>query len=109
MPVQYWSSVVDRHFSGFMAFSVSIADGFKILGRLDHSDLARDRFCKDPGTGIPDICVSDAYLESANPRRTVSALFAGDTYMYTLSNVGMKVSPAADFGKAVGVLPLSNK
>lgn len=106
VPVQYWSSVVDRHFSGFMAFSVSIADGFGVLGRLDHSDLARDRFCADPGTGIPEICLSGAYLESANPRRTVSALFADDTYMYTLSNVGMKVSPAADFGNAVGVLPL---
>jgi len=107
VPVQYWSSVVDRHFSGFMAFSVSIADGFKILGRLDHSDLARERFCNDTGAGVPAICVSDAYLESANPRRTVSALLAGDTYMYTLSNVGMKVSPAADFGNAVGVLPLT--
>ncbi len=106
VPVQYWSSVVDRHFSGFVAFSVSIADGFGVLGRLDHSDLARDRFCKDSGTGIPDICVSGAYFESANPRRTVTALFAGDTYMYTLSNAGMKVSPATNFGNAVGVLPL---
>jgi len=106
LPVQYWSTDVARHFSGFMAFTVSIQDGFGDLGRLDHSDLARERFCQDPSGGLPDICVSGAYLESADPRRTVSALLGDTTYMYTLSNVGMKVSPARDFGNAVGVLKL---
>jgi hypothetical protein len=106
LPVQYRASDLDRHFSGFMAFSVSVADGFGTLGRLDHSDLARQRFCEPVAEATPDICVTGGYLESANPRRTVSSLFAGDAYMYTLSNVGMKVSRADDFGNAVGVLPL---
>ncbi len=106
LPVQYWSTDVARHFSGFMAFTVSIQDGFGDLGRLDHSDLARERFCQDTGSGLPEICASGLYLESADPRRTVSALLGDTTYMYTLSNVGMKVSPARDFGNAVGVLKL---
>ena len=106
IPLQYWSSAIDRHFSGFAAFSVDVVNGFGVLGRLDHSDLARDRFCNDPATGIPDICVDGRYLEAANPRRSVSALLGDTTYIYTLSNVGMKVSAARDFSNAIGVLPL---
>ncbi|MDJ0926628.1 MAG: beta-propeller domain-containing protein [Gammaproteobacteria bacterium] len=106
IPLQYWSSDINRHFSGFAAFSVDVVDGFGVLGRLDHSDLARDRFCNDPATGIPDICIDGRYLESANPRRSVSALLGDTTYIYTLSNVGMKVSAARDFSNAIGVLPL---
>lgn len=106
LPVQYWAPDVARHFSGFMAFTVDIQDGFGELGRLDHSDLARERFCRDTGAGMPAICASGVYLESADPRRTVSALLGDTAYMYTLSNVGMKVSPARDFGNAVGVLKL---
>jgi hypothetical protein len=39
----------------------------------------------------------------------VSGLAGEDQYIYTLSNVGMKVSPAKDFENAVAVLPLPNR
>jgi hypothetical protein len=106
VPLQYWTPDLERNFSGFIAFSVDPVAGFDELGRLDHSDLARQRYCASVTGTRPIFCDNGVYLEAANPRRSVTASFAGETYMYTLSNVGMKVSAASDFETAVGVLPL---
>jgi hypothetical protein len=106
VPVQYWATNLSDHFSGFIAFSVSVADGFAELGRLDHSDLARVQYCST-STGVPPAwCTDGAYLVAAQPRRAVSAQLDGKTYIYTLSNVGMKVSAAPTFGTAIAALPL---
>jgi beta propeller domain-containing protein len=106
VPVQYYASSLGDDFSGFIAFSVSAANGFSELGRLDHSDLARAEHCTR-STGIaPPECTVRAYLEAAQPRRAVSAQLSGATYIYTLSNVGMKVSAAPTFGTAIATLPL---
>ena len=92
--------------SGFIAFWVSAASGFSELGRLDHSDLARLEHCKAPTGVLPAACSGGTYLEAAQPLRAVSAQLAGATYIYTLSNVGMKVSAAQTFGTAIATLPL---
>jgi hypothetical protein len=106
VPVQYFASNTRDHFSGFIAFSVSTANGFAELGRLDHSDLARREYCATPTGFLPVSCAGATYLESAQPRRAVSARLDGATYIYTLSNVGMKVSAAPTFGTPIAVLPL---
>ena len=107
IPVQYRARRLDDHFSGFVAFSVSTAQGFAELGRLDHSDLARRTYCPDPSLGTSLlICDAGHYLESANPSRSVSATFNGETYIYTMSDVGMKVSTDKNFSNPVAVLPL---
>ncbi len=106
VPVQYFGSDYRDHFSGFVAFSVSAANGFAELGRLDHGDLARREHCTTQSGVAPVICTAGAYLEAASPRRSVSAQYAGATYIYTLSNVGMKVSAAPTFGTPIAVLPL---
>jgi len=106
VPVQYFSNDWTQHFSGFIAFSVDTTAGFVELGRLDHSELARSEDCSGPNFASPALCDSGVYLEAASPRRSVSASFGGETFIYTLSNVGMKVSPANDFGNAAAVLPL---
>ena len=106
IPVQYYADELDDHFSGFVAFSVSTAAGFVELGRLDHSDLARDQHCGDPSTGIAVFCDDGVYLEAANPSRSVAGTFEGDAYVYTFSDVGIKVSRADDFSAPIAVLPL---
>jgi hypothetical protein len=106
VPVQYAATSTRDHFSGFIAFSVSTANGFAELGRLDHSDLARREYCTTPTGFLPVSCSGGTYLESAQPRRAVSARLDGATYIYTLSNVGMKVSAAPTFGLPIAVLPL---
>jgi len=42
----------------------------------------------------------------ANRSRSVTAIFNELTYIYTLSNIGMKVSAAQEFSGPVTVLPL---
>jgi hypothetical protein len=106
VPVQYFATNTADHFSGFVAFSVSAVNGFSELGRLDHSDLARIEHCTPPGGITPAVCSGGSYLEAAQPRRAVSAQLAGATYIYTLSNVGMKVSAARTFGTPIATLPL---
>jgi hypothetical protein len=106
VPVQYFATSLTDRFSGFVAFSVSAANGFTELGRLDHSDLAWIEHCRLPSGVTPVACSGGAYLEAAQPRRAVSARLAGATYIYTLSNVGMTVSAAPTFGTAIATLPL---
>lgn len=106
VPVQYYASNWSEHFSGFIAFSVDIATGFSELGRLDHSDLARKEYCSAADMSAPARCDTGVYLEAATPRRAVSALVDGTAFIYTLSNVGVKVSAATDFSSPVAVLPL---
>ena len=107
IPVQYWASRLGDHFSGFAAFKVDTLAGFTELGRLDHSDLARKAYCPDPVLGISVVICDDGhYLESANPSRSVSATWEDRTYIFTLSDVGMKASAAQDFSDPVAVLPL---
>ena len=106
VPLQYYASNVDEHFSGFIAFSVDTTLGFDELGRLDHSDLGRRTHCADPSGVAPEVCANGIYLESASPRRSISALIDAETFIYTLSNVGMKVSPALDFANPTAVLEL---
>lgn len=107
IPVQYRASRLQEHFSGFAAFTVSTDTGFTDLGRIDHSDLARNAYCPDPALGSStSICDDGIYLESANPSRSLSALLGGETYVYTLSDVGMKVSSAEAFAEPLAVLPL---
>ncbi|MDX1562701.1 MAG: beta-propeller domain-containing protein, partial [Gammaproteobacteria bacterium] len=86
VPVQYYASTLDRHFSGFIAFSVDTIAGFAELGRLDHSDIARAQHC-DASTGnVPSYCSDGRYLESAHPKRSVTATIDDRTYIYTLSS-----------------------
>jgi hypothetical protein len=106
VPVQYFATNPADHFSGFIAFSVSAASGFSELGRLDHSDLARLEHCEAPTGVLPAACSGGTYLEAAQPLRAVLAQLAGATYIYTLSNVGMKVSAAQTFGTAIATVPL---
>ena len=105
IPVQYFANELDEHFSGFAAFSVDPLNGFAELGRLDHSDLARDEYCPDtPDPG--EACVFGYYLEAANPLRSVSATVGNDTIVYTFSNVGIRASNASDFSTPLATLPL---
>lgn len=108
IPVQYWSSSFDNHFSGFAAYGVDIATGFEELGRLDHSDLAKEVYCPDPSDASDGaICQLGWYLQAADPRRSVSASINDQILIYTFSDVGIKVSDAGDFGNEIASMPLN--
>ena len=107
IPVQYWGESPDSHFSGFASFGVSTQDGLTDLGRMDHGDLARAAYCPDPATaGLTIACDEGHYLESATPRRAVGGVIDGEQYVFTVSDVGIKVARVERVDEAVAVLPL---
>lgn len=107
IPVQYHSSDFEQHFSGFAAYSIDINAGISELGQLDHSDMAKGRYCPDPSASNDDsICEHGWYLEAADPRRAVSALVNNETIVYTFSDVAIKASATSDFSTEIAVLPL---
>jgi uncharacterized secreted protein with C-terminal beta-propeller domain len=98
---QYGASV----FNGIAAYEITLENGFHELGRVDHSDLAYDYYCKgNPDLKYPYIqdCSSGWYESWAAPRRSVVMTSADNIYLYTLSDVGLKASSLGDLNTALG-------
>ncbi len=83
------------YFSGMAAYRVSLDDGFVELGRVDHADLARQAYCSDI---LPDelwraqSCAQGWYLWGAAPRRSVVMTSGDATYLYSVSDIGIKAT-----------------
>jgi uncharacterized secreted protein with C-terminal beta-propeller domain len=92
-------------FSGVVAYDVSVQDGFREVGRVDHSDLAFEYYCNSDVVLYPSYqssCDNGWYMQWAAPRRSVVMTSAQDIYLYTVSDVGMKASDVADLGTVLG-------
>ncbi len=83
------------YFSGMAAYRVSLADGFAELGRVDHADLAKEAYCSNI---LPDelwraeSCAQGWYLWGAVPRRSVVMTSGDATYLYSVSDIGIKAT-----------------
>ena len=86
----------EAYFSGMAAYRVSLADGFTELGRVDHADLAHQAYCSNM---LPDelwrkeSCAQGWYLWGAMPRRSVVMTSGNATYLYSVSDIGIKATP----------------
>ncbi len=83
-------------FSGMAAFRVSVAEGFTELGRVDHSDMAFQVYCTNippDQSWIADQCKAGGFLDGAVPTRSVMMTSGPDTFLYSLSNIGIKATP----------------
>lgn len=83
-------------FSGIASFRVSLADGFTELGRVDHADLAFQVYCTNIPSDQPwiaDQCKNGQFLGGAAPTRSVIMTSGPDTFLYSLSNIGVKATP----------------
>jgi len=92
-------------FSGVVAYEVSLTEGFKELGRVDHADLAYEYYCNSNVVLFPDYvhaCGDGGYLFWAAPRRSLVMTSDQDIYLYTLSDLGMKASHVTDLPTALG-------
>jgi hypothetical protein len=72
---------------------VTVADGFRELGRVDHSDLAFQYYCQDNPSLLPgyiDSCSNNVYASWAEPRRSVIMTDNNDVFLYTISDMGIK-------------------
>ncbi len=96
------------YFSGMAAYRVSLADGFTELGRVDHADLAKEAYCSNI---LPDelwraeSCAQGWYLWGAEPRRSVVMTSGDATYLYSVSDIGIKATaidaPNATLGRVL--------
>jgi hypothetical protein len=83
------------YFSGMAAYRVSLADGFAELGRVDHADLAKEAYCSEirlDETWRSDACANGWYLWGAAPRRSVVMTSGDATYLYSVSDIGIKAT-----------------
>jgi len=107
IPLQISPTVTDKNFSGVEAYEITLASGFKPLGRVDHSDLAFDYYCQNNPplrNDFADHCNNGLYFRWAAPRRSVVMTDTSDVYLYTISDVGLKASSTKDLPTTLGSL-----
>jgi uncharacterized secreted protein with C-terminal beta-propeller domain len=92
-------------FSGLAAYRVSLAAGFTELGRVDHADLAKEAYCSEiqpDETWRSDACANGWYLWGAAPRRSVVMTSGDATYLYSVSDIGIKATAIDAPGVVLG-------
>ena len=91
----------DDNFNGLILYSVDIDDGFEEIGRIDHDDLIEKWWCEEQGEDL-DSCTYDSqqagwfHWRSRMRRSIMMTGEDGDEYVYSLSDVGMKVNDVFD-------------
>ncbi|MBI3803267.1 MAG: beta-propeller domain-containing protein [Nitrospirae bacterium] len=96
IPLVLWNPAPGNTFSGIAAFRVSVTDGFTELGRVDHADLAFQVYCTNLPPDQPsraDACRAGLFLGGAAPIRSVFMTSGSSTFLYSLSNIGIKATP----------------
>ena len=105
LPLTSYDRGWNGSFSGFALFHVDAGQGFSDLGRIDHKDLAYQSICEQ-GNVSPDMypyyCNQEGYVYQATPRRSVIMTAADETYLYTISNAGLKASDLVMPNTALG-------
>jgi uncharacterized secreted protein with C-terminal beta-propeller domain len=84
-----------NYFSGMAAYRVSLTDGFTEMGRVDHADLAKEAYCGDVSPGElwrAEYCAAGWYLWGAAPRRSIIMTGGDTTYLYSVSDIGIKAT-----------------
>lgn len=95
IPLVTVDSSFGNYFSGMAAYRVSLTDGFTELGRVDHSDLAKEAYCSNV---LPEelrraeSCAAGWYLWGAAPRRSIIMTGGDETYLYSVSDIGIKAT-----------------
>jgi hypothetical protein len=111
IPLVIWDFSAGTSFSGVAAFRVSLSDGFTELGRIDHSDLAFQVYCTNiptDQTWIVDQCKAGGFLGGAAPTRSAMMTSGPDTFLYSLSNIGLKATPIDQPENVIGSVIFPN-
>ncbi len=121
VPVQGGYDGSDPYFSGLHVYDVSIENGFALRGTVDHRALG-DTFAEALGVDLPaqpDDCWNDSSDWQAN--ETCSALFSMlrqvpvrrslfiETFLYSISALGVQVNDLGQLAPPVAVVPLADE
>ena len=98
VPVNIWDWENDEHFSGLILFDAT-KDGISEIGRVDHGDLIAQYNCLQAGYDDMSQCNSDDYNYYwwSNIRRSIMMSgHDGEEYVYSFSDMGLKVNETFD-------------
>ncbi|NOX92287.1 MAG: hypothetical protein GXP18_07525 [Gammaproteobacteria bacterium] len=106
IPLQISPNYSKEYFSGVAAYEITVASGFKELGRVDHSDLAFDYYCREDDSPLvypyTEDCGNGWYVRWAAPRRSVVMTDTENVYLYTVSDIGLKAASTKDLSTTLG-------
>lgn len=106
IPLQISPHSSKEYFSGVVAYEITLASGFKELGRVDHSDLAFDYYCRPDDSPLiyphTEDCDNGWYVQWAAPRRSVVMTDTENVYLYTISDIGLKAASTKDLSTTLG-------
>jgi len=103
IPVSYSDSQLV--FNGIMAFNVSPQNGFTLLGQVDHADLVREYYCGPDVNLLPGYsiyCNDNRYYYWGPARRSVIMTSGAETFLYSISDVGVKASEVSELSTVLG-------
>ena len=107
LPVVTWSETAP--FAGIVAVTASRDAGFALVGRVSQKDLAYDTICGPSAQVEIDaqyMCQYGDYIWAGAPRRSVVMTQADDTYLYSISDLGIKSVDAASPNQTLDSLVL---
>lgn len=100
-----------EYFSGLLLFDATV-DGIEEIGRVDHLDLYEEWVCQNDGEDTTEGCGQDDAMPAwwrARMRRSI--MMSGDDggeYVYSLSDVGLKVNETFDADEELARVILRN-
>ena len=98
LPYSYFDTDWSTSFNGFVYFDIDVVGGITEIGRVNHNDLVNEVFCPDPAGG----CDYPGFWFTANPLRSVIMTAGADSYIHTVSDAGVKVTPSNDPATVLG-------
>lgn len=103
IPMMVTPSYSSEVFNGIVAFNVTLESGFSELGKVDHADLSKDYYCGSTSLRPEYItdCSNGWYVSWAAPRRSVVMTDTDNVYLYSISDIGMKVSATSDLSSTI--------
>ncbi|MBT8137018.1 MAG: beta-propeller domain-containing protein [Gammaproteobacteria bacterium] len=92
LPYSFYEFDWQSSFNGFVYFAIDVVGGISEIGRINHNDLVSQAYCPD----APENCDYPGLWFSANPLRSIIMTDGTDSYIHTVSDAGLKVTPADD-------------
>lgn len=102
VPLMVYGST-GNDFSGIVALKIDIIEGIVELGRVDHADMAYATYCQGAtDTYVVQDCDAGYYVWAAMPSRTVIMTSGDDTFLYSISRLGVKATKPDDADDVLG-------
>lgn len=101
IPLAWFDDSTSDYYAGISAFRIDTITGIESLGGTNHNKLASQFFCTQN-----DYCYPQSYYWYGTPNRSVFMKATEQTYLYTISSLGLVASSVETPQQSVGELLL---